>query len=137
MTDPSTVRHYAENLIHTYATLADGNDAEALGALLADAELVFDGGAPVKGRDAITDLYRRAGKPGVHLVTNLVVEHAAEDGRVEATARYSRWELRPRPRPTALGRYRFRLTGAGRDWRIARLNVVREWQEHQDQRDSR
>ncbi|CDP86689.1 MULTISPECIES: nuclear transport factor 2 family protein [Mycolicibacterium] len=120
MTDLALVRHRIENLLATYAALADIVDADALSELLADATVVLGDAEPVSGREAIAALYRRNGIAGHHLISNLLVSSATT-----ATARYMRWSLDNEPRLAALGTYHIEIDPAS--WRITRLALTRDW----------
>lgn len=123
MSDLVTTRHHVENLLAAYASLADAGDADAIGELLADAVVTFDGGEPVSGRDAIVRFYRGLGGAQRHLVSNVLVTSATD-----ATARYSRWSLEGEPRLRALGTYHLTIDPAVP--RVTRLTVTRDWQHH-------
>lgn len=133
--DGSRARHEIENLLYTYAALADDCDADGIGELLARAELQFADQSPLVGAQAITAHFRALYSNGLrsrHLVSNLVVDSIASRGdqlEAEASARYARWLLDDSPRLVALGQYVVTVQSTNDSWRITRLQVIRAWQE--------
>jgi hypothetical protein len=125
----AAVRHEVENLLYRYAELADAQDADGIGHLLADATLVFPGTGPLHGCGPVGEHFRRLFEgtpPSRHVVTNVIVT-AGGGETASARCRYARWLLGASADLVALGEYESTFHRSAGDWRFDRHVVTRSW----------
>ena len=141
----SDAHHQIQNLVHRYAELIDLGDFDALGELLADAE-VGSGDHPgsLTGADAVRDMFASTtrryedGTPRTkHVTTNLIVE--VDDADAAATCRSYFTVLQSVPglplQPIVAGRYHDRFVRREDRWRFAErrffIDLVGDVSRHQ------
>jgi 3-phenylpropionate/cinnamic acid dioxygenase small subunit len=141
----SDAHHQIQNLVHRYAELIDLGDFDALGDLLAEAE-VGSGEHPgaLRGADAVRDMFTSTtrryedGTPRTkHVTTNLIVE--VDDGAASATCRSYFTVLQAVPglplQPVVVGRYHDRFVRRDGVWRFAErrffIDLVGDVSHHQ------
>ena len=125
----SDAHHQIQNLVHRYAELIDLGDFDALGDLLAEAE-VGSGEHPgaLRGADAVRDMFTSTtrryedGTPRTkHVTTNCIVE--VDEAAGTATCRSYFTVLQEVPalplQPVVAGRYHDRFVRDDGVWRFA------------------
>jgi hypothetical protein len=124
------------NLVYAYAERIDAGDFDGVADLLADAEVSGEGGAPVRGRDAVRAMYegstRRYPDDGTpktkHVTTNLIIDVDAVAGRATCRSYFTVLQAVPGQlalQPIIAGRYRdeFERVGAS-TWRFSRRHMI-------------
>ena len=132
-----TTRDAICHLIYSYAERIDAGDFAGIGALLAHAEITFEGyDTTVTGPSAIEALYTATtrryedGTPrSKHVMTNVMVDLA--DDEESATSRSYFTVLQAVPgqlalQPVIAGRYVDRFERIGSSWRFVAMHVVVE-----------
>ncbi|MFJ3802501.1 nuclear transport factor 2 family protein [Streptomyces sp. NPDC090088] len=124
-------RHNVVNSLLRYLRAVDDHDMDGVLAELRDARVDF-GGAELHGVEELTEAYRAAFAAGgrtYHLLHEVEVEVAVHGPGVVGRAAYQRWSLDADPPVlTALGRYHAVFITEGRELRLLRLTVGRNWQ---------
>lgn len=122
-------RHEAANLLYSYTEIADRKDVSAVAELLACARVEFPS-RTAQGPEEIVDLFTglwAAPEAHRHVVSNLIVEPAADPDVFTARALYTRWIFTPAPVMTTMGEY-VMVVEKGASWGIRSLRVSRSWQ---------
>ena len=123
------VRHAIENLLHTYARLADRLDAEGIGDLMSRATLTSAGDSSV-GRDAVvarlTPLFATV-STSRHQMSNLVLDVDASGRSASARLLYDKWEIHDEPVVMASGRYASEFARDDDGWHFTAHEVLNEW----------
>jgi hypothetical protein len=123
------VRHAIENLLYTYAQLADDLDAEGIGALMARASVISHGSTST-GRDEVvarlTPLFAEA-KKSRHLMSNIRVSLGSDGTTASATLYYDKWELHDEPVVMASGRYASDFARDDNGWYFTSHDVQNAW----------
>jgi len=123
------VRHAIENLLYTYARLADDLDAEGIGTLMARAT-VISGGQSSTGRDEVvarlTPLFAEVEKSR-HLMSNIVVTLGPDAATARATLLYDKWEIHDEPVVMASGRYASEFARNEDGWYFTSHHVQNAW----------
>jgi 3-phenylpropionate/cinnamic acid dioxygenase small subunit len=121
------------NLIARYAFVTDDGDFAALGGLFADGSFSLNGGPPVHGAVAVTELAERVlqtypdGTPRTrHVTTNLLIDVDEPTGTARSRSYFTVFQSLPELplQPIAAGHYqdRFRRDDGG-TWRFAERAV--------------
>lgn len=128
--------HFAiSDLVYRYAERIDAGDFAGLADLLAHAELVGEGMAPVRGRDAVLAMYERTarrypddGTPKTkHVTTNLRVLVDPGGERAAARSYFTVFQAVPGElalQPVIAGRYEDEFERVDGEWRFARRHFT-------------
>lgn len=123
------------NLVFAYAERIDAGDFDGVAALLADADVSGEGGAPVRGVDAVRAMYERTtrryeddGTPKTkHLTTNLVVEIDSVAGRATCRSYFTVLQAVPGElalQPIIAGRYHDEFERHADAWRFSKRHMI-------------
>jgi ketosteroid isomerase-like protein len=123
------------NLVYAYAERIDAGDFDGVAALLADADVSGEGGAPVRGVDAVRAMYERTtrryeddGTPKTkHLTTNLVVDVDSVAGRATCRSYFTVLQAVPGElalQPIIAGRYHDEFQRHADAWRFSRRHMI-------------
>jgi ketosteroid isomerase-like protein len=123
------------NLVYAYAERIDAGDFDGVAALLADADVSGEGGAPVRGADAVRAMYERTtrryeddGTPKTkHVTTNLVVEVDSVAGRATCRSYFTVLQAVPGElalQPIIAGRYHDEFERHADAWRFSKRHMI-------------
>jgi hypothetical protein len=123
------VRHAIENLLYTYARLADDLDAEGIGILMARASVISHGSTST-GHDEVVarlaPLFAEAEKSR-HLMSNILVTLGSDGTTASATLYYDKWEIHDEPVVMASGRYASEFARDDDGWYFTSHHVQNAW----------
>jgi ketosteroid isomerase-like protein len=122
------------NLVYAYAERIDAGDFDGVAQLLADADVSGEGGAPVRGADAVRGMYERStrryddGTPKTkHVTTNLVIEVDSVAGRATCRSYFTVLQAVPGElalQPIIAGRYHDEFERHADAWRFSKRHMI-------------